>query len=96
MLVLLLLHISLETILGHAFRMNGFYFLREEYFTSNAEVAYSWSIKLRSAAVEDQEVDDTEFMETEEPIVKTEVTAIKKELTEVPKSSQPNTRAMFK
>jgi hypothetical protein len=96
MLVLLLLHFSLGTVSGHTFRTNGFYFLREEYYKSNAEVAYSWSIKLRNASVDDKEVDDTELMEIEETVEETEVTAIKKELTKVPKSSQPSARAMLK
>lgn len=74
----------------------AFIFLREEYFKSNADVAYSWNIKLRSASLEDTEVDDTEIMETEELIEETEVTAVKRELTKLPKPSQSSPRAMLK
>lgn len=73
-----------------------FYFLREEYFKSNAEVANSWSIKIRSPSVEEKEVNDTELMEAEEIMEDAELTAIRKELVKVPKSSQINAREMLK
>jgi hypothetical protein len=73
-----------------------FYLLREEYFKSNAEVANSWSIKIRNPSVEEKEVDDTELMETEETMEDAELTAIRKELEKVPKSSQSSAKKMLK
>jgi hypothetical protein len=73
-----------------------FYLLREEYFKSNAEVAYSWSIKIRNPSVEEKEVDDTEITETEETMEDAELTAIRKELAKVSKSSQTSAREMLK
>jgi hypothetical protein len=73
-----------------------FYLLREEYFKSNAEVASSWSIKIRNPSMEEKEVEDTELMEAEETMEDAELTAIRKELVKVPKSSQTNAREMLK
>jgi hypothetical protein len=73
-----------------------FYFLREEYLKSNAEIAYSWSIKIRNPSVEEKDVDDAEPMETEETTEDAELTAIRKELTKVPKSSQTSAKGMLK
>jgi hypothetical protein len=73
-----------------------FYFLREEYLKSNAEVAYSWSIKIRNPSAEEKEVDDTELMETEEPMEDAELTAIRSELVKVPKSTQTSAKEMLK
>jgi hypothetical protein len=73
-----------------------FYILRQEYFKSNAEVAYSWSIKVRNPSAEEKEVDDAELMETEETVEDAELTAVRKELMKVTKSSQTSAREMSK
>lgn len=62
---------------------------------SNAEVACSWSIKIRNAA-EDKELDDTELLETEETMEDAELAAIRKELVKVPKSTQTSAKEMLK
>jgi hypothetical protein len=59
-------------------------------------MAYSWNIKLRNASAEEKEVDDTDVKEIEEALEDAELTTIKKELTNFPKSSQISAKAMLK
>lgn len=73
-----------------------FYLLREEYFKSNAEVANSWSIKIRSPSVEEKNGNGTELMEADKIMEDAELTTISKELVKVPKSSQTSAREMLK
>ena len=72
------------------------YFLREEYYKSNSEIASSWSIKNRNVSVEEKEGDNIELMDTEEELEDVALMAMKKELTEFPKSSHTSGRAMLK
>jgi len=72
------------------------YFLREEYYRSNSEIASSWSIKIRNVSVEEKEGDDIELMETEEELEDVELMAMKKELTEFSESPYTSGRAMLK
>lgn len=72
------------------------YFLREEYYRSNSEIASSWSIKIRNVPVDKKEGNDIELMETEEELEDVELMALKKELTEFPESSYTSGRAMLK
>lgn len=72
------------------------YFLREEYYRSNSEIASSWSIKIRNVSVEEKEGDDVELMETEEELENVELMTMRKELTEFPESSHASGRAMLK
>jgi hypothetical protein len=65
------------------------YFLREEYYKSNSEIAYSWSIKVRNLSVEEKAGDDVELMEAQE--IRDVV-----ELTKFRKSSRTSGRAMLK
>lgn len=72
------------------------YFLREEYYRSNSEIASSWSIKIRNVSVEEKAGDDIELMETEEELEDVQLMAMKKELTEFSESPYTNGRAMLK
>lgn len=72
------------------------YFLREEYYKSNSEIASSWSIKIRNVSVEGKEGGEVELMETEEELEDVELLAMEKELKEFPKSSHTSGRAMLK
>ena len=72
------------------------YFLREEYYKSNSEIADSWSIKIRNMSVEEKEGDGVELMETGEATEDVELTAMKEQVPKFSKLSHTNGRAMLK